>query len=177
MRRDPGFKLRDYSTYDLDFTGEGRRRVHLFSYVLGYSRRQYLRFVEAQDFATTLREHVRAFEHLGGVAATCLYDNMKVVVTRLRGRRADLQPAVPGLRHPLRLPAGPAAPGGRKPRGRWNGRSDYVETSLFNGRTFTRWIISTRSPPGGWPRSPTSASTARRRQTPLAVARTRNGRI
>ena len=26
----------DYSTYDLDFTVEGRRRVHAFSYVLGY---------------------------------------------------------------------------------------------------------------------------------------------
>ncbi len=38
----------DYSTYDLDFTGEGRRRVHLFSYVLGYSRRGYLHFVEAR---------------------------------------------------------------------------------------------------------------------------------
>jgi len=72
----------DYSTYDIDFTAEGRRRVHLFSYVLGYSRRQYLRFVEAQDLPTTLREHIRAFAHLGGVAATCLYDNMKVVVLR-----------------------------------------------------------------------------------------------
>src|SRR4051794_2457106 len=72
----------DYSTYDIDFTGEGRRRVHLFSYLLSYSRRQYLRFVEAQDLPTTLREHIRAFEHLGGVAASCLYDNMKVVVLR-----------------------------------------------------------------------------------------------
>ena len=71
----------DYSTYDLDFTVEGRRRVHAFSYVLGYSRRQYLHFVDSQDFATTVREHIRAFEHLGGVAATCLYDNMKVVVS------------------------------------------------------------------------------------------------
>ena len=62
----------DYSTYDLDFTGAGRRRVHLFSYVLGYSRRQYLRFVEAQDLPTTLREHIHAFEYLGGVAATPL---------------------------------------------------------------------------------------------------------
>ena len=75
----------DYATYDIDFTEEGRRRVHLFSYLLGYSRRQYLRFVEAQDFETTLRQHVRAFEHLGGVAATCLYDNLKVVVTGYDG--------------------------------------------------------------------------------------------
>src|SRR5208337_4974473 len=71
----------DYAVYDLDFTSEGRRRVSLFSYILGYSRRQYLRLVESQDMTSTLREHLRAFEHLGGVAATCLYDNMKVVVT------------------------------------------------------------------------------------------------
>ena len=75
----------DYATYDLDFSEVGRRRVHLFSYVLGYSRRHYLRFVESQDMATTLQQHVRAFEHLGGVAATCLYDNMKVVVSGYDG--------------------------------------------------------------------------------------------
>jgi transposase len=70
----------DYATYTIAFTEEGPRRVHLFSYLLGYSRRQYLRFVVRQDFDTTLRQHVAAFTHLGGVAATCLYDNFKVVV-------------------------------------------------------------------------------------------------
>jgi len=60
----PGVQAQmDSSSYDIDFTEEGRRRVHLFSYVLGYSRRQYLRFVESQDLPTTLREHVRAFTH------------------------------------------------------------------------------------------------------------------
>ena len=96
----------DYSTYDLDFTDEGRRRVYAFSYVLGYSRRQYLHFVESQDFATTVREHIRAFEHLGGVAATCLYDNMKVVVSGYDGDEPVYNPTVPGVRGPLRLPAG-----------------------------------------------------------------------
>jgi len=38
----------DWSTYTLDFTQEGRRRVELFSYILGYSRRQYIRFTERQ---------------------------------------------------------------------------------------------------------------------------------
>src|SRR5487761_538826 len=52
----------DYSPYDIAFTAEGTRRVHAFSYILSYSRRQYVRFVETQDFATTIREHVRAFE-------------------------------------------------------------------------------------------------------------------
>ena len=75
----------DYSPYEIAFTAEGRRRVHAFSCILAYSRRQYVRFVETQDFATTIREHVRAFEYLGGLAATCLYDNMKVVVTGYDG--------------------------------------------------------------------------------------------
>ena len=75
----------DYSTYDIDFTAEGKRRVHAFSYILGYSRRQYVHFVERQDFTTTIRQHVAAFTHLGGVAADCLYDNMKVVVSGYDG--------------------------------------------------------------------------------------------
>jgi transposase len=70
----------DYATYTLPFMECGPQRVQLFSYVLGYSRRQYLRFVGRQDFETTLRQHVAAFAHLGGVAACCLYDNFKVVV-------------------------------------------------------------------------------------------------
>jgi transposase len=37
----------DHGVYDIDFTREGRRRVYLFSYLLGYSRRQYLRFVKS----------------------------------------------------------------------------------------------------------------------------------
>lgn len=71
----------DWATYDIDFTQEGRRKVQLFSYILGYSRRQYIHFTARQDFETTIRQHIEAFKHLGGVAATCLYDNMKVVVT------------------------------------------------------------------------------------------------
>ena len=82
----PGVQAQmDYSPYTIDFASEGRRRVYLFSYLLGYSRRQYLNFVESEDFTTTIREHVRAFEYFQGVAATCLYDNMKVVVTRYDG--------------------------------------------------------------------------------------------
>jgi len=59
----------DYSSYEIPFAAEGRRRVYAFSYVLCYSRRQYLHFVESQDFTTTLREHVRAFQYFQGLAA------------------------------------------------------------------------------------------------------------
>ena len=62
----------DYSTYEIDFAQEGRRRIHAFSYVLGTHAQEYVRSVESPDMATTLREHTSAFTHLGVVAATCL---------------------------------------------------------------------------------------------------------
>ena len=45
---EPGVQAQmDHGVYDIDFTREGRRRVYLFSYLLGHSRRQYLRFVKS----------------------------------------------------------------------------------------------------------------------------------
>ncbi len=126
----------DYSTYDLDFTDDGRRRVHAFSYVLGYSRRQYLHFVESQDFATTAREHVRAFEHLGGVAATCLYDNMKVVVSGYDGDDPVYNPRF--LAFAAHYGFRPIACRVRRPqtKGKVERPFGYVESSLLGGRTF-----------------------------------------
>jgi transposase len=133
----PGLQAQmDYSTYDLDFSDEGRRRVYAFSYVLGYSRRQYLRFVEAQDFATTVREHIRAFEHLGGVAATCLYDNMKVVVSGYDGDEPVYNPRF--LAFAAHYGFRPVACRVRRPqtKGKVERPFWYVETSLLGGRTF-----------------------------------------
>jgi transposase len=126
----------DYSTYDLDFTDEGRRRVYAFSYVLGYSRRQYLHFVEAQDFTTTVREHIRAFEHLGGVAATCLYDNMKVVVTGYDGDDPVYNPRF--LAFAAHYGFRPVACRPRRPqtKGKVERPFGSVESSLLGGRTF-----------------------------------------
>lgn len=126
----------DYSSYDLDFTEEGRRRVSLFGYVLGYSRRQYLRFVEAQDFATTLQQHVRAFEHLGGVAATCLYDNMKVVVSGHDGDQPIYNPRF--LAFATHYGFRPIACRRRRPetKGKIERNFDFAERNLLNGRTF-----------------------------------------
>jgi transposase len=127
----------DYSSYEIDFTAEGRRRVYCFSYILGYSRRQYVRFVESQDLVTTIREHVRAFTHLQGLAATCLYDNMKVVVT-------DYEDGEPiyntrflafathyGYKPRLCRPQRPQT------KGKIERPFDFLARNLLNARTFT----------------------------------------
>ena len=126
----------DYGVYDIDFTREGRRRVYLFSYVLGYSRRQYLRFVEAMDLPTTLREHVHAFHHLGGLARVCLYDNFKVVVLRHDADGPIYNPRF--LAFATHYGFRPWACQVRRPqtKGKVERRFHYVETSLLNGRTF-----------------------------------------
>jgi transposase len=133
----PGVQAQvDYAVYEIDFTEEGRRRVNLFSYVLGYSRRQYLRFVESQDFETTIREHVRAFQHLGGAAATCLYDNMKVVVARYEGD----EPIYNTRFLAFATHYGYKVWACRRRRPRTKGKCErpfrYVEENFLNGRSF-----------------------------------------
>jgi transposase len=133
----PGLQAQmDYATYEIDFTEEGRRRVNLFSYVLGYSRRQYLHFTESQDFETTIREHVRAFTHLGGVAATCLYDNMKVVVARYEGDEPIYNTRF--LAFATHYGCKVWACRRRRPqtKGKIERPFHFVETSLLNGREF-----------------------------------------
>lgn len=141
----------DWSLYTIDFSHEGRRQVNLFSYLLGYSRRQYLCFTERQDFETTIRQHIQAFHHLGGLAATCLYDNMKTVVTRWE----DEQPIYNTrfLSFATHYGYRPQACRPRRPetKGKVEKAFLYAETSLLNGRSFrslehlnevTRWWLA-----------------------------------
>jgi transposase len=126
----------DHGIYDIDFVREGRRRVYLFSYLLGYSRRQYLRFVESMDLPTTLREHVHAFHHLGGVARVCLYDNFKAVVLKHDAEGPLYNPKF--LAFATHYGFRPLACQPRRPqtKGKIERQFHYVEVSLVNGRTF-----------------------------------------
>src|SRR2546425_6853472 len=143
----------DYSPYEIAFTAEGRRRVHAFSYILSYSRRQYVRFVETQDFATTIREHVRAFEYLGGLAATCLYDNMKVVVTSYDGDQPIYNTRFLAFATHYGFQPWACRPRRPETKGKVERPFYYLETNLLNGRTFTsleqlnetamRWLAET----------------------------------
>ena len=127
----------DYSPYEIDFTVEGRRRVHAFSYILAYSRRQYVRFVENQDFVTTIREHVHAFEYLGGLAATCLYDNMKVVVTGYDGDQPIYNTRFLAFATYYGFQPWACRPHRPQTKGKIERPFSYISQNLLNGRTFT----------------------------------------
>lgn len=134
----PGVQAQmDFSTYEIPFTAEGRRRVHAFSYILSYSRRQYVRFVESQDFTTTIREHVRAFDHLQGLAATCLYDNMKVVVTSYDGDQPIYNTRFLAFATHYGFQPSACRPHRPQTKGKVEKPFQYVAGNLLNGRTFT----------------------------------------
>lgn len=134
----PGLQAQmDYSPFAIGFTDEGLRRVHAFSYILGYSRRRYLRFVDRCDFTTTVREHVKAFEHLGGAATVCLYDSMKVVVKTWDGEQPIYNTRF--LAFATHYGFRPWACKRRRPqtKGKVEKPFLHIVTNLLNARTFS----------------------------------------
>ena len=126
----------DYSPFTIDFIEEGTRQVHLFSYVLGFSRRRYHHWVEAEDFATTIRQHIKAFDYLGGLAATCLYDNMKVVVLRHEDEQPIYNPRFLGFCTHYGYRPWACRRYRAKTKGKVERPFQFVASSLLNGREF-----------------------------------------
>lgn len=61
--------------------------VYAFVMLLGFSRAMYVEYVERCTLEIFMDCHIRGFEHLGGVPAEVLYDNMKnVVIGRENGK-------------------------------------------------------------------------------------------
>ena len=134
----PGLQAQmDYSMYRIDFTAEGLRKVYAFGLILAFSRRLYLRFVESQDLPTTLREHQRAFDYFQGVPATCLYDNMKVVVSGFDGSQPVFNTRFLafathyGFQPLLCRPARPQT------KGKVERPFHFIEKNLLNARRFS----------------------------------------
>ena len=63
------------------YLGEQRVRVHIFTMVLGYSRRLFAQAYRSEGLDALLDGHAAAFAHFGGRTATILYDNPRTIVT------------------------------------------------------------------------------------------------
>lgn len=81
----------DWSDYNIQFTenepGE-LTPVTFFSYILGYSRRQYISLVENKKQETLFRELIAAFIYMDGVPREIKSDNQKACVERWEPGRA-----------------------------------------------------------------------------------------
>lgn len=83
----------DWSPYTIKFLRTGKSDVLCFSYILGFSRRQYIDFTHKRDFFTLIRRHQDAFQYFQGITRECLYDNEKTVVLRWEAGKPVFNPA------------------------------------------------------------------------------------
>jgi transposase len=151
----PGYQGQmDWSPYTLNFTRSGRQTVICFSYILGFSRRQYIDFTTNRNFFTLIRRHQDAFAHFAGVCKTCLYDNEKTVVLRWEAGCPVYNPAfVAFITHYQCRPVA-CLPGRAETKGKIEAPFLYIEKNLLNGRKFEdlpglraagRWWLANRS--------------------------------
>ena len=73
----------DWSDYIIEFTRDGKRvKVTFFSFILGYSRRQYIEVVEDKTQRTLFKCLVNTFLYFDGVPREIKGDNQKACVDR-----------------------------------------------------------------------------------------------
>ena len=82
VETEPGQRAaHDCSDYNIRFTSTGKaERVTFFSYILSYSRRQYIEVVDDKKQKTLLRALINAFIYLDGVPKEIRSDNQKACV-------------------------------------------------------------------------------------------------
>lgn len=152
---DPGEQGQmDWSPYTIPFVKTGKITVQCFSYILGYSRRQYIDFTMNHNFFTLIRRHIDAFEYFGGAPHSCLYDNEKTVVLRWEAGRPLYNPAfIAFITHYCCKPRA-CKPRTPRTKGKVEAPFQYVCQNLLNGRLFqdledlritARWWLKEKS--------------------------------
>jgi transposase len=77
----------DWGHFGTIVCGKATRQLVAFVMVLSYSRHIFLRFYLSQSSSNFMHGHQCAFNWFGGVSRSCLYDNLKSVVTARWGRK------------------------------------------------------------------------------------------
>ena len=144
----------DWSPYKIRFKREGLKEVQCFSYVLGFSRRQFIDFTPRRDFFTLIRRHQDAFTYFDGVPRECLYDSEKTVVLRWEAGRPVFNPAFTAfITHYACRPI-ICSRGRPQTKGKVEAPFQYVEGNLLCAREFdnledlraiARWWLAEKS--------------------------------
>ena len=135
----------DFAVHDIDFSREGRRRVYLFSYLLGYSRRQYLRWVESMDLVTTLREHAawRSVTWAALPASACTTTSRPWCSGTTPTVRCTTRSSSPSPRTMASVPR-PAAFAAHRRRANASGSSFTLKPACSMAAPSIRWNTATR---------------------------------
>lgn len=144
----------DWSPYRIKFLETGPAQVQCFSYILGFSRRQFVDFSPRRDFFTLIRRHRDAFSHFDGVVAQCLYDSEKTVVLRWEAGRPVMNPAFSAFITHYRCKPIICQRARPETKGKIERPFQYVENNLLCGREFrdledlracARWWLAEKS--------------------------------
>lgn len=127
----------DWSEYRIHFTETNQvENVSFFSFILSYSRRQYIELVDDQTQTTMFNSLINAFNYMGGVPKEIKADNQKACVDRWEAGKPIfnnkyLQFATHYCFRPLTIRPG---------RPRENLKVErpfyFLETNFLNARTF-----------------------------------------
>jgi transposase len=138
VETDPGQRgAHDWSDYNIPFTSTGRNeQVTFLSYILGYSRRQYIEVVDDKKQQTLFRALINAFIYMDGVPREIKSDNQKACVDRWEAgqpvfNRKYLEFATHYRFRPLTI-----TPGRPQENLKVERPFHYLERSFLNGREF-----------------------------------------
>jgi transposase len=138
VETDPGQRAaHDWSDYNIPFTSTGQtEQVTFFSYILGYSRRQYIEVVDDKKQQTLFRALIGAFIYHDGVPLEIKSDNQKACVERWEAGRPVfnlkyLEFATHYRFRPLTIRPGHPSENLKVERPFY-----YLERSFLNGREF-----------------------------------------
>lgn len=128
----------DWSDYTINFTAGGgsHRQVTFLSYILNYSRRQYIEAVPDKTQVTLLRCLVNAFIYFDGVPREIKSDNQKACVDRWETGHPVFNKTYLAFASHYRFRPLAIRPG--KPRENLKVERPfyYLETNFLNGRKF-----------------------------------------
>ena len=157
----------DWGSFGKVRIGHGTRAVSGFVMVLGYSRAIAALFTLDQTLESFLRGHVEAFEALGGIARTLVYDNVRSAVLDRRGTAVQFHPRLLELAGHYHFAPDPARRDVGMRRGKSRGRSNtYGMPSSPLGPSATS-TTSTPSFDTGETTSPTNDATPNYPTAPL----------
>jgi len=138
VETDPGQRAaHDWSDYNIEFTLSGKtEQVTFFSYILGYSRRQYIEVVDDKKQKTMLRSLINAFIYQDGVPREIKSDNQKACVDRWEVGRPVFNAKYLEFATHYRFRPLTITPGRPSENLKVERPFYYLERSFLNGREF-----------------------------------------
>jgi len=138
VETDPGQRgAHDWSDYNIKFTSTGKtEQVTFFSYILSYSRRQYIEVVDDKKQKTLLRALINAFIYLDGVTKEIKGDNQKACVDRWEAGRPVFNSIYLEFASHYRFRPLTITPGRPQENLKIERPFSYLERSFLNGREF-----------------------------------------